>query len=206
MESKKCTYCNNVFPVDNFYKSNQSKDGYQCHCKECHKRYGKSKDKDFQYKIELHGDSKTKLYKAWCDMKRRCYSEKVVNYNNYGGRGICVCKEWIDSYTSFRDWAINNNYNALLTLDRIDVNGNYEPNNCRWISQSEQCMNKRCFNSTGYIGIHKSSDGSGYYGNVKKDGKNYYTGYSTDLTECVLMRDKFIIKNNFKHKRSILID
>lgn len=207
MQEKECTYCRKILPISNFYKSNQAKDGYQCHCKNCHSKYTKkSKENGFIYKIEKHGHSNSRLYKIWSDMKRRCSSNKVINYENYGGRGISVCDEWIKSYTSFEIWSINSGYNDLLTLDRINVNGNYDPKNCRWISQSEQCMNKRCFNNVGYIGIHRCNKGPGYWGSVKQNGKSKHTGYSIDLIECVIKRDKYIIENNLPHKRSILID
>lgn len=95
-----------------------------------------------------HGLHKTRLYQVWNDMKFRCNSEKSHNYKNYGGRGIRVCEEWQNSYESFRTWALANGYDetairGICTLDRIDVNGNYEPGNCRWITTQEQQSNKR---------------------------------------------------------------
>ena len=92
--------------------------------------------------------SNDRLYHVWQDMKRRCYSPNEKNYYNYGGRGICICDEWKDDYISFKNWAYSNGYNenALFgecTIDRIDVNGNYEPSNCRWITNVEQQKNKR---------------------------------------------------------------
>ena len=88
-----------------------------------------------------HGKSKTRLYNIWSDMKRRCYNPKNKRYNRYGGRGISVCDEWKDDFQAFYDWAIYNDYAEDLTIDRIDVNGNYEPNNCRWITWKEQQRN-----------------------------------------------------------------
>lgn len=78
-------------------------------------------------------------------MKIRCYNPNNKSYSNYGGRGIKVCDEWLDKKTgmkSFYDWAIQNGYKEGLTIDRIDVNGNYEPNNCRWVTNKIQCNNK----------------------------------------------------------------
>lgn len=95
-----------------------------------------------------HGESKTKLYMAWQNMKARCYRKSSREYDNYGGRGIAVCNEWRSSYESFRDWAFSNGYNPNAghlecTLDRIDVNKGYLPDNCRWISNREQQNNKQ---------------------------------------------------------------
>ena len=89
-----------------------------------------------------HGQSGTRLYVAWQHMIGRCTRKNVKDYNLYGGRGITVCSEWISSFEAFRDWALANGYADSLTIDRIDVNGNYCPENCRWVSHSEQQQNK----------------------------------------------------------------
>jgi hypothetical protein len=79
-----------------------------------------------------HNESRTRLYRIWSNMKCRCYSPKATSYENYGGRGICICDEWLKSYQAFSLWAKNNGYNDSLTIDRKNDNGNYEPSNCEW--------------------------------------------------------------------------
>lgn len=89
-----------------------------------------------------HGLSKTPLYNVWCGIKYRCYNEKSQHYHNYGGRGIKMCDEWLHDFQAFYDWAIANGYKDGLTIDRIDVNGDYEPSNCRWVDMKTQNNNR----------------------------------------------------------------
>lgn len=89
-----------------------------------------------------HGKSKTRLNNTWRCMKQRCLNPNNSAYKNYGGRGITVCNEW-QEFQPFYDWAIANGYKDDLTIDRIDVNGNYEPSNCRWVDTKTQSNNTR---------------------------------------------------------------
>ena len=84
-----------------------------------------------------------KIYNTWIRMRHRCYSKACKDYRYYGGRGIRMCDEWRLDYDAFRSWSLRNGVRKDLTLDRIDNDGDYEPGNCRWISQSEQNHNKR---------------------------------------------------------------
>lgn len=92
-----------------------------------------------------HGGTanKERLFSIWMGIRRRCRYPKHSCYKYYGARGIEMCDEWYNDYAVFREWAYNNGYTDNLSIDRIDVNGNYCPENCRWITLTEQCRNTR---------------------------------------------------------------
>ena len=90
-------------------------------------------------------------------MINRCEKPKCVGFDNYGARGIKVCEEWRNDFQSFYDWAIANGYSDELSIDRIDVNGNYEPSNCRWATTKEQANNKTNSRLIEYLGETKNA-------------------------------------------------
>ena len=90
-----------------------------------------------------HKLSETRLYRIWVHMKNRCYNNKDQNYKNYGGRGIKVTESWLESFISFYEWSMANGYDEKLSIDRIDNDGDYSPQNCRWVTQKVQSNNTR---------------------------------------------------------------
>lgn len=118
------------------------------HTKSC----GCFKKEKFKPKIK-HGLTHTRLYNIWASMKSRCYNKNnQKNYKDYGERGITVCDDWKNNFNAFKKWAYENGYSENLTIDRIDVNGNYEPNNCKWSTVKEQANNKRTNHFVAYQG------------------------------------------------------
>ena len=97
-----------------------------------------------------HGEAHIRLYRIWAHMKSRCNANGKSNGKRYADRGIKVCKEW-QEYANFREWALSNGYDDNLSIDRIDVNGNYEPSNCRWASAKQQGRNRE---NTLYVDYH----------------------------------------------------
>lgn len=115
----------------------QRKRNHSCGC------LAKENLEKMRIKNITHGMTGTRLYYCYKGMLNRCYREKDIHYNAYGRRGITVCDEWRQNRSNFFKWALENGYDDSLTIDRIDVNGNYEPSNCRWIPMSEQYKNKQ---------------------------------------------------------------
>ena len=105
------------------------------HCKSCGCTRGRTH--------KTHGLSNHQLYHTWSSMKQRCTNPKVPEFNAYGGRGIKVCDEWTHDFKAFYDWAMANGYDPKLSIDRIDNDKGYSPDNCRWATMEQQIANRR---------------------------------------------------------------
>lgn len=134
-----------------------------------------------------------RLYSIWNNMISRVECENSPQYKYYGGRGIQVCKEWRNNYLSFKDWAVNNGYKDTLTIDCIDVNGNYEPNNCRWITQKQQTRNMQSNKMYTINGVTKCLQYWCDYYNINRNTVNKRLRLNWDIEKALTRPVK---KNN----------
>lgn len=144
-------------------------------------------------KINKNLTPEKSLYQRWSNMKRRCENSEYRDYHLYGERGIKVCTEWSESFQVFYDWAANNGYKKNLQIDRIDTNGNYEPNNCRWVTVQQNAWNRRNkLSQIKYKGVIYRYNR--YISKIFVQGKQITLGNFTDPVEAAKAYDKAAIK------------
>ena len=151
-----------------------------------------------------HGLKSNRFYQTWYNMVKRCNNPKDNNYMDYGARGITVCEEWLD-VSNFVAWAESTHPNIEgVSLDRIDNDLGYSPENCRWADRSTQNINKRISkrNTSGFVGVNWSKSKSIWVVNIKHHKVLKYVGGFKTKEEAVLARDQYIIKNKLPHKLS----
>lgn len=137
--------------------------------------------------LEMHGLSDDPLYTVWTLMKKRCYSINNINYDRYGGRGIKICASWLNSFTAFYTDVVTG-YKSGLELDRIDNDGDYAPDNVRWVTHQQNSMNtaSRKNTSSKYKGVYWNKGKDKWCTGIMKDGKKKHIGYFTSEDDAAL--------------------
>ena len=181
----KCGFCGNEFKaLVQHINSGHSK---SCGCYKSESR-------------KTHGLGSTRLYNTWSKLKDRVFNLKSKDYYNYGGRGITICEEWKNDFKSFYDWAMLNGYSDELSIDRIDNDGNYCPENCRWTTRTVQNRNqrKRRDNTSGYKGVSFRKDRNKYIAQIYIKSKKISLGYYKTAVEGAIAYNNYIIENNLE--------
>lgn len=145
----------------------------------------------------IHGMSYSKLYKVYDGMKSRCYKKSNPRYKNYGERGIRICDEWLgkDGRNQFVKWALNHGYKEGLSIDRIDCNGNYTPENCRWTTNSVQMFNRQKRKSRlGLRGVYYIPEKRKYRAEIMFNCEKFYLGYYENKDEANKVRKEAELK------------
>ena len=151
-----------------------------------------------------HGLSNNKFYNTWYQLHRRCYDKNNIGYKHYGGRGIIVCEEWLDVAT-FITWAEETHPNKDgYTLDRVNNDLGYSPENCRWADETTQNINQRIRNDniSGVKGVYYHKSIGKWIAAIGVDSKQKHIGSFITKEEAVLARDNYIIENKLPHKLS----
>lgn len=150
-----------------------------------------------------HGLRYPRMYKTWLSMMYRCYNANAKQYGDYGGRGIEVCEAWKD-IRNFVKWVETSNWEEGLTLDRINTNGNYCPENCTFSDRTHQSINQRMQsnNTSGFTGVSWYKKKNKWRVRVQIFKKEKIIGYFHNLEDVVKARDEYILDNNLPHPLS----
>jgi len=151
----------------------------------------------------IHGMTGTRIYRIWKGIKNRCTNHKSKHFENYGGRGISICNDWMINPMSFIEWSMINGYDENLTIDRIDNDGNYEPSNCRWTTMEVQARNKRKLskkNTSGYRGVYWHN--KKWYARIGVSGEEIHIGVFNDKISAAMAYDRYVSHNNLEHTKN----
>ena len=174
------------------------------------KIFDKFKNIDFKniYFIEKKYSKKNKkIYQTWYDMNNRCYNKYFRDYPSYGGRGIQVCDEWKYNPNNFLNWALKNNWENSLEIDRVDNNGNYCPENCWFTTRSRNNMNIRYGkkdSTSKYLGISWNKRDEIWVANINLNKKRiWHKSFNTEI-KAVIARNEYIIENKLPHRLNVI--
>lgn len=182
-----CPYCGNTFKA----RSSGIKAGHPISC-------GCMVLKS----VFKHGMSHTKIHDVWQNMKSRCYQQKKHDYKYYGGRGITVCDEWREYFINFYNWAMINGYKEGLEIDRIKNDLNYSPDNCRFITGSQNTQNTRILrsnNTSGFRGVHFNRKNNNWNACVMNKRRVYYLGTFCDSVSAAIAYNNWVIEHKTLH-------
>lgn len=152
--------------------------------------------------VTTHKKSNARLYTIWKGMKQRCNNPNQTSYQNYGGRGIKVCEDWETDFASFEEWALSSGYSDLLSIDRIDVEKGYSPDNCRWATCSTQSANTRkihVHNKSGYRGVSWNNQYGKWEVSIMVGRSTTKIGYYADKLQAAKAYDTYVKDNNLEH-------
>lgn len=152
-----------------------------------------------------HGLSNHRLYKTWQGMLHRCYNPKIKDYKYYGGRGITVCDRWHSIENFIED--MFSTFEEGLTLDRIDVDGNYNLDNCRWVTKNVQASNTKLLsvnNTSGFRGVQRFKGRDKWFAKIKVNNKNIHLGSFNTAEEGAIAYNNYVIENNLEYPLNII--
>lgn len=190
-----CPYCSKVFTAQI-----RSVDNGMCHSCGCLiKKVSSNINKK-------HGMTKSRIYSIWGGIKTRCYNKKWRKYCDWGGRGIKMCDDWRDNYMLFYEWAISSGYRDDLSINRIDNNGNYCPQNCNWVDDFEQSINRRikATNTSGYNGVSYNKQTSKWIVSITHRGERRYLGLFSSAELGAEAYNNWVIEHGTKHPLNII--
>ncbi len=184
-----CGFCGNEFKVQ--IQSINTGATKSCGC------YQKRRISEVR---KTHGLSNTRLNRIWRNIKGRTLNPKNKQYNYYGGRGTTICDEWKNDFMSFYAWAISNGYSDELSIDRIDNDGGYSPENCRWATKTIQSRNTRIQknNTSGYRGVSYFKRDGNYLTYINIKSKRIHLGYFQTAEDGAVAYNNYIIENNLE--------
>jgi len=172
------------------------KRGFSTKCRPCYLKI-----------IKTHNKDDSRLYNIWKNMRHRCYGKTNISFKYYGGSNITVYKEWKENFVKFKVWAKANGYADDLSIERIDNNKSYTPDNVTFVPFSEQSYNKRVIqknNKSGFRGVCWDKKSKKYSAQIFYRKKKKYLGMFTDPLEAAIFRDNYIQVNNLPHVRQEL--